>query len=215
MTTEIKNTRGNTVLTIQDRDLDITTPLTIVGRKYPKYGSIVFSDLYSLMENFAAPAAPEAPVEGMNWFNTYSKELSYFDGSSWKALLSRGNSMSGRLTTMSGATNLDMTNTGQTSIYTGGTGTKTVISGVLIIPRAGATNTSDLLFSLEIETGSDDVMDRIIVNDLEDDTSYGFFNISGVNRMVEAGDVVKINIIQGATGTLNADIYLFGHVMGV
>lgn len=46
------------------------TPLQLPGRYTVNYGEILAEDLIHILENFAAPTAPQNPTGGMLWFDT-------------------------------------------------------------------------------------------------------------------------------------------------
>lgn len=214
MSTAVKNTRGNTVLTVSDRSADITTPLTMVGQNYSGYGSILFGDLYALMENFADSTAPASPAEGMLWYDTSKTNLNYWDTSAWITVLGSGNSMSAQLPMDSTSLNIDLTSTGSTTLHTVSTGTVSMVSGILLVPRTGASATGNIIAGLEITADSNDIMDQILIDSFTSDAQFAYFNVSGVNRIGVAADAIKLRVSQAAAGTLAIDAYLFGMVRG-
>lgn len=215
----IRNTRNTVVATVQDLVVDTSTPMTLIGKGLAGYGQAVARDFYQLMENFANTTPPNNPAEGMTWYNstTGQQALSYWDGSNWNILSSSGTSSAGQLSRMPAASSINFLNSGSTSIYTGPTGRRTMVTGVLLIPATGASVTTTNpppSFQLEVAAGSSDVCDRIIMNNLTSASSFAFYNVAGVNRIVQPGDVVKIVIDQTVApgDTLTCDVYLFGTV---
>lgn len=54
------------------------TSLTFYGRSAPFYGQGLQQNLLNLLENWASPAAPVAPLEGQTWFDKTSNNLKIF-----------------------------------------------------------------------------------------------------------------------------------------
>lgn len=84
----ITKTNGVELTTIDDATLDLTTNLALPGRNYSGYGLVVNENFVKLLENFAGPTRPSRPLQGELWFNSTSKRLSVYDGSTYKGLAS-------------------------------------------------------------------------------------------------------------------------------
>lgn len=212
--TVVKNTRDQTVATISQAQLDTSTPLDLIGYYYSGYGATVLQNIYRVMENFAHGSAPASPSEGMTWFDTDTDILSVYDGTQWVELLTSVNASGSLLPMLGTAVGIDFTSTGSTSLHTGATGKKTFVTALLLVPQAGAAPTgAPSRFALEVTGSSGDVMDEVVMTGLSGATSFAFYNISGVNRIVAASETVSLNISSAVGGgTLDMDAFLFGHV---
>ena len=61
---------------LPDGTIDTTnTSLTLVGKNYPGYGVFLNQNFVQLLENFARPSAPNAPLPGQLWWDTSAKYL--------------------------------------------------------------------------------------------------------------------------------------------
>jgi hypothetical protein len=61
---------------LPDGTIDTTnTSLTLVGKNYPGYGLFLNQNMVQIMENFAKPSAPSAPLPGQLWWNSSTKYL--------------------------------------------------------------------------------------------------------------------------------------------
>lgn len=77
MTTTVFNSDGSTLVSLKDGTVDsTTTSLSLPGRGYVSYGSIICSDLVALLENFANDVAPTSPQVGQLWFRTKYNDTS-------------------------------------------------------------------------------------------------------------------------------------------
>lgn len=72
-------------ITVYDNTSNTDTSLVFPGRNVTGYGQIVAENFLALLENFAGPNQPVNPVEGQLWFDTQSRTLQIYDGTSWKA----------------------------------------------------------------------------------------------------------------------------------
>lgn len=217
MSTEIHNTRGQSVATITDMAVDVSTPLNMIGRGYTSYGEYIFENMYRLMENFASDSAPTAPAEGMLWYAPTAQSLSFYDGTDWISLSHSANMMGARLSRMSGADSVNFETAGTVNIHTAAVGTSSLVTGVLVIPQGGASVAGANVpsFTLEVSNGTADICDKVAMLGLTSATKFFYHNISGTNRIVAAGEVVKLvkdTLIVNAD-TLIGDVYLFGHVL--
>jgi hypothetical protein len=77
-------TNGTPITTIADATVDTTTSLTLLGKNYPGYGTILADNLVHLLENSANITAPSAPLVGQLWYNTNAPAaLNVWNGSAW------------------------------------------------------------------------------------------------------------------------------------
>ena len=63
----------------------VDTSLSFIGKSYPNYGQVIDQNFLKLLENFAGPLQPSAPVKGQLWYDSYSRSLKLFDGNAWKS----------------------------------------------------------------------------------------------------------------------------------
>lgn len=217
MSIEVRNTAGVLISNVSDLTIDSTTvPSVLIGKGYPGWGKYNNENHIALLENFAYTSAPSNPLEGMFWYNSTStvKEPSYWDGSNWIKVPSQFSSAAAQLTRLSGADALDFTQTGAIPVHTGAANTKSLVTSMMLIPRSGAAPTgAPAIFVLEISTGTGDVSDPIVLSGLSTASVFASYQISGVNRIVGAGETVSLNVKTAAGGTLDCDVYLFGKVI--
>ena len=86
----INNSRGNIVAVVPDGTINTTaTSVNLVGRGVTPYGLPENENYVFLLENFASPTAPLAPVLGQLWYNSSSDIISaYNTANAWSALAS-------------------------------------------------------------------------------------------------------------------------------
>lgn len=82
----ITPTNGQNPIIVADGTLNTSTSLTLVGKNYPSYGSILDQNLFRLLENSANSVAPTAPVTGEIFWNTSNNSLSVWNGTIWRTL---------------------------------------------------------------------------------------------------------------------------------
>ena len=80
----INKTDGGTVVTITDGTVDNTTSLQLFGKSYSGFGEGLNENLVKLLENSAGTGAPSAPLTGELWFDTNTKQIKVYDGTSFK-----------------------------------------------------------------------------------------------------------------------------------
>ena len=80
----ITKTNGDTLVTVPDTENNTDYGVTLVGRNYSGYGVFLNDNFISLMENFANATSPTRPLAGQLWFNTTTKHLNLWNGTSWK-----------------------------------------------------------------------------------------------------------------------------------
>jgi uncharacterized protein YjbI with pentapeptide repeats len=85
MAYEVKNTRNQTIATVQDITVDTTTlDLKLIGKNYPNYGIVQNENFVALLENFASETAPSKPIEGQCWYSILQKTLNIYTSTGWK-----------------------------------------------------------------------------------------------------------------------------------
>lgn len=83
---EINRYNGSQIATIADGTIDSTTSLKLIGKNYAGYGEAQNENFLHLLESFSNPTAPVAPISGQVWYNSSTKRLHYYDGTSkWKS----------------------------------------------------------------------------------------------------------------------------------
>jgi hypothetical protein len=80
----ITPTNGQNSIIVADGTLNTSTTLTLVGKNYPNYGTILDQNLFRLLENSANSTAPGSPVIGEIWWDTTNRVLKVWIGSTWK-----------------------------------------------------------------------------------------------------------------------------------
>ncbi len=95
----IKNTQGNTIVTVADKTIDsTTTSLSLVGYNATGSGLLQMENLVHLMENFSGPTAPPNPIVGQNWFDTIAKTLKVFVDGDWENVSASSSTSGGEAT---------------------------------------------------------------------------------------------------------------------
>ena len=85
----INNSRGNIVAVIPDGSVNTSTSLTLIGQGVTSYGTDQNENLVYLLENFAKPTAPSAPVLGQLWYKSDEDALYvYGSANTWAGLAS-------------------------------------------------------------------------------------------------------------------------------
>jgi hypothetical protein len=219
MTYTVRNSRGSVITTISDVTVNTSTPINLIGRGVAGYGEQLAQSMYWMLENFAKDTAPATPQEGMIWYDTTAsfQSMKYWDGSAWIPFATGSTAMGVLLSRLPSADNINFKVATSTNLHTGATGRRTMVTSLLLLPRAGASVTAanpPARFSLEVATSTGDIMDTVSLVGLVDSTAFAFYSIEGVQKIVTGGQTVKINITQAvdAADTLNMDAYLFGHV---
>lgn len=87
MTYLINKTDGTLLATVLEGAVDRShCGLALIGRKVSNYGEIQNENFVRLAENFASPYSPTSPIEGQIWWNSATRTLTVFDGTSWARL---------------------------------------------------------------------------------------------------------------------------------
>lgn len=71
----LRNTQGNVVATIREREKGNLSTLIFPGRGHKLYGLDSVDNLVFLLENFASAVAPINPIGGQTWWNTSENQL--------------------------------------------------------------------------------------------------------------------------------------------
>ena len=74
------------VIIVEDSLINNDTSLQIPGKNSTGYGKAVAENFLNLLENFASPNEPSAPVEGQLWYDTsgIESQLKVYDSTQWK-----------------------------------------------------------------------------------------------------------------------------------
>lgn len=83
----IYNNDGTVLTTLAEGDVDNeSTSLSLVGKNLNNYGEYINQNFVKLLNNFASSPGnePQSPQTGQLWFNTLTKRLTVYDGSSFK-----------------------------------------------------------------------------------------------------------------------------------
>jgi len=130
MAYNINLSNGTPLITggLPDGTIDTTnTSLTLVGKNYPGYGLFLNQNMVQIMENFAKPSAPTAPLPGQLWWNSSTKYLNVNTSSAkgttqaaWKPIATNTFSSSSPNSPVSGEQWFDTIN-GQLKVWNGTT----------------------------------------------------------------------------------------------
>ena len=81
----IYNNNGSVLANIANGQVDSsTTSLDLIGKNVDNYGQYVNNNLVRLLTSFADAASPLSPQVGQLWFNSTTKKLNVYDGTSFK-----------------------------------------------------------------------------------------------------------------------------------
>ena len=85
----INNSRGNIIAVVPDGTVNQgATSLSLIGQGVTSYGTDQNENLVFLLENFAAPTAPNQPILGQLWYKSDEDTLySYSTANTWQALV--------------------------------------------------------------------------------------------------------------------------------
>ena len=79
MTYTVKRTNGLNPIVIADNTIDNSTSITLVGRNWSNYGSLLDQNFLQMMENFADAVPPANPIAGQLYYSTTLRKLQVFD----------------------------------------------------------------------------------------------------------------------------------------
>lgn len=84
MAYNINKSNGDLLVTVEDGTADLTsTSLALVGRNFAGYGEYLNENMIHMLENFASVSQPNSPLEGQLWYDSSSKLLKIFDGTTF------------------------------------------------------------------------------------------------------------------------------------
>ena len=101
MTYTVKRTNGLNPIVIADNTIDNSTSITLVGRNWSNYGSLLDQNFLQMLENFADAVPPANPIAGQLYYNTSLRKLQIFDSviNSFKSIVSVYSNSTAPLTT--------------------------------------------------------------------------------------------------------------------
>jgi hypothetical protein len=80
----INKSNGDLLVTVEDGTADLTsTSIALVGRNYAGYGEYLNENMVHLLENFAKSTQPSSPLIGQLWYDTTTKLLKVYDGTTF------------------------------------------------------------------------------------------------------------------------------------
>jgi uncharacterized protein YjbI with pentapeptide repeats len=93
MSYKITLTNGNILTTIPDTQL-ITSygGLSLVGHKYPQFGTTLNTNLVRMTENFSSSTSPNNPLVGQFWYDSISNTIKFWNGKLFKSVSNITNS---------------------------------------------------------------------------------------------------------------------------
>lgn len=80
---QINKYNGERLVILEDGTLDSTTNLNLVGKNFAGYGETQNENFVFLLENFAGGIAPGKPLTGQLWYDTNTKRIQVYSGSTW------------------------------------------------------------------------------------------------------------------------------------
>ena len=87
MTYVINNYDGSSLMEIADGSASSNLDITLVGRNFPSYGSVLNENFLYLLQNFAKTTSPSRPVIGQLWFDKTENRLKVLNiNSSWSPI---------------------------------------------------------------------------------------------------------------------------------
>lgn len=84
MSYTINHYNGTLQATVSDGTVDTSTSLTFIGKNYAGYGQAQNDNFLWLLENFCNTTQPSKPVAGQIWYDSGTKRLKFFDGSTFR-----------------------------------------------------------------------------------------------------------------------------------
>jgi len=86
MAYDVTKTNGERLTLVPDRQVDITTPIRLLGKNYPAYGEIMAENLVALLEHFSNPTPPTNPIIGQLWFNSVENIIYVRSPNDWSPI---------------------------------------------------------------------------------------------------------------------------------
>lgn len=77
---------GTQLTVVEDGTIDSTLDIKLIGKNYAGYGEAQNENFLHLLESFSSGGGgPNRPISGQVWFDSDSKRLNYYSGTSWKS----------------------------------------------------------------------------------------------------------------------------------
>lgn len=83
---QINKFNGERLVILEDGTLDSTTNINLVGKNFAGYGETQNENFVWLLENFAGGIAPGKPLAGQLWYDSNSKRITVYTGTSWNVV---------------------------------------------------------------------------------------------------------------------------------
>jgi len=83
MAYDVTKTDGTRLALVEDRKLDTSSSIKILGRNYPGYGEVMAENLVQMLEHFANEAEPVNPIDGQIWWSTLDKVMYVYTNGEW------------------------------------------------------------------------------------------------------------------------------------
>jgi hypothetical protein len=81
----LNKTNGDLLTVLADGTTDTsTTNLTLVGKNATSYGEALNENFVKIMESFSSTTAPSVPLQGQMWWDSTNKQMSVYQGTTWK-----------------------------------------------------------------------------------------------------------------------------------
>ena len=114
----INLTNGSVFAVIPDGTVNTSSSMVLVGKNYAGYGEFLDENFIHLLENSSNSTAPSAPLTGQLWFDSTSKVIKVYNGTTWKAISSATSSATAPASNTTGDLWFDTTNQ-QLNVWTG------------------------------------------------------------------------------------------------
>lgn len=80
----VNQTNGTLLATVLDGAVDRAhAGIALIGKQVTNYGEIQNENYVRITENFSSADSPVNPLEGQLWWNSTTKTLNLYDGTSW------------------------------------------------------------------------------------------------------------------------------------
>jgi hypothetical protein len=83
---QINKFNGDRLVILEDGTLDSTTNINLVGKNFAGYGETQNENFVWMLENFAGGIAPGKPLSGQLWYDTTTKRINVYTGTSWNVV---------------------------------------------------------------------------------------------------------------------------------
>jgi hypothetical protein len=83
---QINKFNGDRLVILEDGTLDSTTNINLVGKNFAGYGETQNENFVWMLENFAGGIAPGKPLSGQLWYDSTTKRINVYTGSSWNVV---------------------------------------------------------------------------------------------------------------------------------